>query len=203
MRRQTGVVGERLGQVVAEVPAQAQPIGDHLHQLALGAEALEEQDQLQLEEDHRVDGGSPAVRVGVPDQVAHEAQIERPLQMAIEVNLAGRGPPASRVEAEQRIASFVPIMTRRSFSVSRVSRRRRILSSRRALFQHAGSFLRHRRRDPVSAQVYAGTAVAQLVLKSTILLLALSLGFETMAIWILAMPGSRPGNRPSTCNSMR
>ena len=56
---------------------------------------------------------------------------------------------------------------------------------------------------PISAQVYAGTAVAQLVLKSTFWYLRSSLGFETMGIWILAMPGSRPGNRRSTCNSMR
>ena len=79
------MVGQRLGQVVAEIPAQAEPVGDDPQQLALGAQPLEEQDQLQLEEDDRVDGGSPGLRVGLPNQVAHEAEIERALQMAVEV----------------------------------------------------------------------------------------------------------------------
>ena len=61
---QTGVVGQRLGQVVAEIPAQAQPVGDDPHELPLGAQPLEEQHQLQLEEDDRVDGGRPVVGIG-------------------------------------------------------------------------------------------------------------------------------------------
>ena len=61
------MVGERLGQVVAEIPAQAQPVGDDPQQLALRAQPLEEQDQLQLEEDDRVDGGAPRVRIGITD----------------------------------------------------------------------------------------------------------------------------------------
>jgi hypothetical protein len=44
---QTGVVGERLGQIVAEIPAQAEPIGDHLHELTFGAQPFEEEDELQ------------------------------------------------------------------------------------------------------------------------------------------------------------
>ena len=43
---QTGVVGQRFSQVVANIPAQAQPIGDDLQELALGTESLEEQNQL-------------------------------------------------------------------------------------------------------------------------------------------------------------
>jgi hypothetical protein len=40
------VIGQGLRQVVAEVPAQAEPVGHHLHQLPLGAESLKEEDQL-------------------------------------------------------------------------------------------------------------------------------------------------------------
>ena len=62
---ETGVVGQRLGQVIAEIPAQAEPIGHHLHQLPLRAEALKEEDQLQFEEDDRVDAGAPTLGIGV------------------------------------------------------------------------------------------------------------------------------------------
>src|SRR4028119_1741702 len=52
---------------------------------ALGPDALEEQDQLQLEEAHRIDGGPPGLGVELTHQIAHEAEVERPLQMAVEV----------------------------------------------------------------------------------------------------------------------
>ena len=83
--REAGMVRQRFGQVVAEVPAQAEAVGDDAHQLALGAQPLEEQDQLELEEDDRVDRGPPQVGGGVVPQVAHEGQIERPLQVPVEV----------------------------------------------------------------------------------------------------------------------
>jgi len=37
-----GVIGQGFEQVVAEVPAQGQAVRDHPHQLALGADVLEE-----------------------------------------------------------------------------------------------------------------------------------------------------------------
>ena len=83
-------------------------------QLPLGAEPLKEQDQLQLEEDHRVDGGSPDVRVGITHQVAHEAQVERAFQMAIEViwrNQIFKRDGGQRTKRR----SFVPIIAGRSF----------------------------------------------------------------------------------------
>ena len=84
--------------------------------------------------------GSPGLGIGVTDQVAHKAQVERPLQMAIEVNLAGPDPPASRVEARQRPGPSAPSWPATP-PASRVSQRSRILSPE-PLFQHPGSFLR-------------------------------------------------------------
>ena len=53
---QAGVVGQRLVQGVAEVPAMGQVQAGQLDQLALRADPLEEHDQLELEEDDRIDG---------------------------------------------------------------------------------------------------------------------------------------------------
>ena len=60
---QAGVVGQRLIEGVAQIPAMGQVEAGGLDQLALGADPLEEHDQLQLEEDDRVDGGPTAVGV--------------------------------------------------------------------------------------------------------------------------------------------
>ncbi len=53
------MVGQRLIEAIAQIPAQTQPSGGHPQELALRAQALEEEDGLQLEEDDRVDGGAP------------------------------------------------------------------------------------------------------------------------------------------------
>jgi len=63
VRLEAGVVGQRLEQVVAQVPAQGQAVRDYPHQLALGADVLEEHDELELEEDDRVDRRPATVRV--------------------------------------------------------------------------------------------------------------------------------------------
>ena len=85
MLAQGGVVGQRLVQGVAQVPAVGQVEAGRLHQLALAAQPLEEQDQLELEEDHRVEARSPDPGVAVADQLAHEGEVERRLQVAVEV----------------------------------------------------------------------------------------------------------------------
>jgi len=82
---QTRMVGKHLGQVVAEVPAQAEPVGHHPHQLALRAQSLKEEDQLQLKEDHRVDRGAADPGIHFSYQITDEGEVERPLQMAIKV----------------------------------------------------------------------------------------------------------------------
>jgi hypothetical protein len=79
------VVGQRLVKGVAEIPPMGEVETRRLDQLPLRANALEEQDQLQLEEDDRVDRRSADLGVAIWDQVAHKAEIERALQMAVEV----------------------------------------------------------------------------------------------------------------------
>src|SRR5262249_13388539 len=61
---QTGVVRERLGQIVADIPAQAEAVGDDLQELTFGTQPFEEEDELQLEEDHRVDRGATRLGIG-------------------------------------------------------------------------------------------------------------------------------------------
>ena len=61
-----------ISEVVAQIPAQAQAVGHHPHELALGAQVLEEEDELELEEDDGIDRWSSAFRVVLPDPVADE-----------------------------------------------------------------------------------------------------------------------------------
>ena len=68
------MVGQVLVQGVAEVPAVGQVEAGRLDQLALGADPLEEHDQLQLEEDDRVDAGSAPLGVELPRPLADEAR---------------------------------------------------------------------------------------------------------------------------------
>ena len=82
---QAGVVGQVLVEGVAEVPAVGQVEAGRLDELALGADALEEHDQLQLEEDDRVDGGPAPLGIQLPRPVADEAQVELGFQVAVEV----------------------------------------------------------------------------------------------------------------------
>jgi hypothetical protein len=79
------VIGQRLGKIVAQVPADAQALGSNLHQPAHGAQILEKEDELELEQDHRVDRGPPARSIAVPDQSAHEREVDSSLQTTIEV----------------------------------------------------------------------------------------------------------------------
>jgi hypothetical protein len=74
------VVRQRLIEVVAEIPAEAEAIGGDANQLTLGAQSLEEQHQLELEEDDRVDRGPTQHFVAIPHQVTDEAQIKLRLQ---------------------------------------------------------------------------------------------------------------------------
>ena len=56
-----------------------------LDELALGAQPFEEHHQLQLEEDHRVDGGAPPVSVALPRPLPDEGQVERGLEVPVEM----------------------------------------------------------------------------------------------------------------------
>jgi hypothetical protein len=69
MRVRLELIRHGLVQVVAQVPADAQPVGRQVQQLPLRADAFEEHHQLQLEEDHRVDGRAFLPGVLLADQL--------------------------------------------------------------------------------------------------------------------------------------
>jgi hypothetical protein len=79
------VVGQGLVEVVAQVPSQGQAVCHRPHELALRAEVLEEHDQLELEEDDRVNGRPAAPRVERGDELPDEREVQPRLQAAVEV----------------------------------------------------------------------------------------------------------------------
>jgi hypothetical protein len=81
------VVGQRLVQRVAQVPAVGEVERRRLHEPALRADALEERDALELEEDRGVDARPPGRRVAVAHRLPHEREVEPPLQVAVDVAL--------------------------------------------------------------------------------------------------------------------
>ena len=83
--RQRRVVGQRLVQVVAEVPPQGEPIRDHPHEPAFGAQVLEEHHQLQLEEDDWVHRWPAATGVKRGDDLPRKREVDLRLQPAVEV----------------------------------------------------------------------------------------------------------------------
>ena len=58
-----------------------------LNELVLGADALEEQDELKFEKDHGVDRGTTALGIAFADPLADEAQVELRFKVAVEVIL--------------------------------------------------------------------------------------------------------------------
>jgi hypothetical protein len=84
---QTGVVGQLFMQVIPQELAQAEAIGGNLHQLPLGPNAREKQRELELEKHDRIDGGPPDRGVAGLDQLTRKGEVERRLNVAIEVVL--------------------------------------------------------------------------------------------------------------------
>ena len=111
-------------------------------QLALGAQPLEEEDQLQLEEDDRVDGGAPDLGVGVPDQIAHEGQVERALQVAIEVVRRDQVLQRHRRQSGPKARSFVPIIAGRSCTPAGQPKERHPLTAALPFFNRLDRFVR-------------------------------------------------------------
>jgi hypothetical protein len=83
--REAGVIWQGLVQGVAQVPAMREIEAGGCDELALGADALEEHHQLQLEEDDRVDRGAAAVGIEFLHPPAHKAQVEPCLHVPVEV----------------------------------------------------------------------------------------------------------------------
>src|SRR5262249_31939536 len=74
-------------QVVAKVPMHAEAISRLAHQLAFRANAFKEHDQLQLEEDDRIKGGTALACVGLVHELAYKRKVQSSFQMPIEVIL--------------------------------------------------------------------------------------------------------------------
>src|SRR6266568_8628240 len=82
---QAGMIGKRLTQIVPHKPAHAQSICCMPHQLALGAYPFKEHDQLQFEEDDRINGGAASACIGLLHKLTYKREVERFFQMPIEV----------------------------------------------------------------------------------------------------------------------
>ena len=78
---QTRMVRKRFVQIIPQVPSDAEPIGRMPYQLTFGATALEEHNELQFEEDDRINRWPAAVLRHRTDQVADKRQIELGLKM--------------------------------------------------------------------------------------------------------------------------
>jgi hypothetical protein len=79
------MVWERLMQVIAEIPAQTEAVRGDAHKLSFRAQPLKEHDQLQLEKDHRINGGTSASGIIELYQIPHKGAVEGALEVAIEV----------------------------------------------------------------------------------------------------------------------
>jgi hypothetical protein len=82
---QTGMVGERLVQIIPEVPSDAESISGMAHQEAFGTYPLEEHHELQFEEHDGVNRGATCASTGLLDKFAHKRKVKRSLQVAIKV----------------------------------------------------------------------------------------------------------------------
>src|SRR6266571_9107328 len=84
---QAGMIGKRLTQIVPHKPAHAQSICCMPHQLALGAYPFKKHDQLQFEEDDRINGGAASACIGLVHELPDKREIQLPFKIAIEMVL--------------------------------------------------------------------------------------------------------------------
>jgi hypothetical protein len=82
---EAGAIGQWLIKVVAEVPAVRQIQAGKFNELPFGANTLEEHDEVEPEEDDRVDRGSTALGVAFGNPGADEAEVERCIEVTVEV----------------------------------------------------------------------------------------------------------------------
>src|SRR5262245_17985503 len=82
---QAGVIRQRLIQSVAEIPTVRKVQARRIDQVALRAQALEEQDELKFEEHDRVDGRPAPGLVERLDPLSDEAEIQVRVEVAVEV----------------------------------------------------------------------------------------------------------------------
>ena len=69
---QTGMIGQRLCKVIAEIPMDAEAVSYLAHQLAPGANPFKKHHQLELEEDDGIDRWSSTTRIGLLYELTHK-----------------------------------------------------------------------------------------------------------------------------------
>jgi hypothetical protein len=74
-------------EIVSQVPAEAKAVGYNGHQLPLATQSLEAKDELEFEEDYRVDARAAGRGLAILDQIPHKRKIHRPFQAVVEVVL--------------------------------------------------------------------------------------------------------------------
>jgi hypothetical protein len=79
------MIGQRLVQREAELPADAEAIGCHAQEFPLGAQSFEEEHELEAKESHRVNGRTASGRGAVCDPLPNEGEIKLSVQVAVEV----------------------------------------------------------------------------------------------------------------------
>src|SRR6266540_4143594 len=82
---QAGVVRQRLVQAIAQIPAVGEMETRGVDEPALGAQALKEEDELELEEHDRVNRWPAAPSIAVLDPLANEAQVQLGIEVAVEM----------------------------------------------------------------------------------------------------------------------
>jgi hypothetical protein len=80
------MIRQRLVQVITQKPPNTEPVSGQAQELAFGANVRKEHDQLQCEEDPRIDTWPPHTgSVTVLRQVAHEAESQHAIHVTREV----------------------------------------------------------------------------------------------------------------------
>src|SRR3954447_15024808 len=79
------MVGQLFMEVVSQEPPQAEAVGGDLHELAFGADALKEHNELEFEKDDRVNRRAPTGGVAWVDELADKGEVQRALDVAIEL----------------------------------------------------------------------------------------------------------------------
>jgi hypothetical protein len=82
---ETRVIGQWLTQIIAQVPQNAEPISRMTHQLPFGAYSFKKHDELQLEEDDGINGGTTILGIALLHKLTNECQVEGLLQVVIKV----------------------------------------------------------------------------------------------------------------------
>src|SRR6266702_5771370 len=87
---ETGMVGQRLIQIIPDVPSHTQPICDLAHEQALGADIFKEHDQLQLEEHDWVNRRSSGSSIALANQIVDKREVQNFEQMAVKMVLGNQ-----------------------------------------------------------------------------------------------------------------